>query len=51
MELYDLTNDIGEENNVAASEPDIVARLQNFAAQYDQDLKADTRPAWTAKQE
>ncbi|HUT59112.1 MAG TPA: sulfatase-like hydrolase/transferase, partial [Phycisphaerae bacterium] len=48
-ELYDLRADIGEQNNLAESEPDIVARMQNFAAQYDQDLKANTRPAWTAE--
>jgi arylsulfatase A-like enzyme len=49
-ELYDLRADIGEENNLAESEPDIVARLQHFTAQYDEDLKANTRPAWTAEQ-
>jgi len=49
-ELYDLRADIGEQNNLAESEPDMVARMQNFAAQYDQDLKANTRPAWTAQQ-
>ena len=49
-ELYDLRADISEENNLAESEPDIVAQLQNFAAQYDEDLKANTRPAWTAEQ-
>ena len=49
-ELYDLRADIGEENNLAESELDIVARLQHFTAQYDEDLKANTRPAWTAEQ-
>jgi hypothetical protein len=28
----------------------IDARLQQFTAQYDEDLKANTRPAWTAEQ-
>ena len=30
IELYDLDEDIGEKNNLAASRPDIVARLQKF---------------------
>ncbi len=33
LELYDLRADISEGNNLAESEPNIVARLQNFAAQ------------------
>jgi len=49
-ELYDLRADVSEENNLAQSEPDVVARLQSFAARYDKDLKANTRPAWTAEQ-
>jgi len=45
-ELYDLRADIGEQDNLADDEPGIVARLTNFAARYDEDLKANSRPAW-----
>jgi arylsulfatase A-like enzyme len=45
-ELYDLRADIGESNNVAAANPDVVIRLQELAAEYDTDLKAHSRPVW-----
>jgi hypothetical protein len=47
-ELYDLRADIGETNNRAGAEPDIVASLRHFAARYDRDLKANSRPPWIA---
>lgn len=47
-ELYDLRADIGEANNVAEANPDVVARLRELAAKYDADLKANSRPAWKA---
>lgn len=37
-ELYNLQNDISETKNVAAQYPDIVARLQEFAAKMRADL-------------
>jgi arylsulfatase A-like enzyme len=30
LELYDLKNDIGETNNVAAAHPEIVAKIENY---------------------
>ena len=30
LELYDLSNDIGEENNIASNHPDIVNELDNL---------------------
>jgi arylsulfatase A len=36
--LFDLENDIGEQRDVAAEHPDIVARLQQLADQMRQDL-------------
>jgi uncharacterized sulfatase len=30
IELYDVTSDIGERNNVAATEPELVARLERY---------------------
>ena len=47
-ELYDLRADIGESKNIATAQPEVVARLQRVAKQYDTDLKANTRPAWNA---
>ena len=39
-ELYNLAEDPGESNNVAAANPDVVGRLQAFAASMDGDLDA-----------
>ncbi len=47
-ELYDLRADIGESKNVADSNPEVVQKLREVAARYDADLKANSRPAWTA---
>ena len=43
-ELYDLAADIGETTNVAANNPDVVARLTEIALKFDAELKADARP-------
>ena len=32
LELYDLSNDIGESKNIAAAHPDVVRRMQEFLA-------------------
>lgn len=45
-ELYDLQADIGETDNVAEANPEIVAALRDLAADYDAELKANTRPIW-----
>jgi arylsulfatase A-like enzyme len=45
-ELYDLRADIGEADNVAEANPQVVARLREVAAKYDADLKANSRPIW-----
>lgn len=37
-ELYQLSQDIAEANNVAAANPDVVKRLRGLAAQMDSDL-------------
>ncbi len=46
LELYDLRADIGEKENVADANPEVVAKLQNLAKRYDADLKAHSRPTW-----
>ncbi|MGE3172082.1 MAG: sulfatase [Planctomycetota bacterium] len=38
LELYDLQNDVGETTDVAAEHPDVVERLQRFAAAARADL-------------
>lgn len=41
LELYDLENDIGEENDVAADHPDVIAEIEN----YMKDARIDS-PNW-----
>jgi arylsulfatase A-like enzyme len=38
LELYDLENDIGERNDVAANNPDVVERLEALAERARDDL-------------
>lgn len=45
-ELYNLREDIGESKDLASAEPDVVKELQQLAADYDADLKKNSRPAW-----
>jgi len=42
-QLYDLAADIGETTDVAAKNPDIVAKLKAIAAKFDAELKANAR--------
>ena len=44
-ELYDLVADIGESNNVARQNLDVVAFLKDQMEAFDADLKAHARPA------
>lgn len=46
FELYDLDADIRESNDVAHQHPEVVARMHEFAVQYDKELKANQRPPW-----
>jgi arylsulfatase A len=48
-ELYDLRADIAEAKNVAAANPNVVARLKKLATDYDKDLKAHKRPIWSSR--
>lgn len=41
LELYDLENDIGEENDVAADHPDVIAEIESFM----KDARIDS-PNW-----
>jgi arylsulfatase len=42
-QLYNLTSDIGEADNVAADHPQIVARLKHQMERFDADVKANRR--------
>jgi len=43
-QLYDLESDLGETKNVAAQNPEIVARLTRAAREFDAALQRDQRP-------
>ncbi len=42
LELYDLANDLGETNNVAASRPEVVARIEEYLAKAAHEFVAVT---------
>lgn len=43
-QLYNLEKDIGEKHNVAKSNPEVVKRLQGYIAEFQTDLKENSRP-------
>ena len=47
-QLYDLSADIGESSNIADKHPDVVKRLTELMRRFDEELKANTRPAGKA---
>ena len=49
IELYHLEKDISESTNVAPDHPDVVARLIANMDKFDQELKANQRPAGKAE--
>ena len=44
-ELYNLKDDVGERNNLAAERPDVVEELEELLAAHAERIAADTRPA------
>ncbi len=48
--LFDMENDIGEQNDLAEKHPDIVDRLKKMALKFDKQLKQEARPAGKAYQ-
>lgn len=48
--LYNLTDDIGEQNNLIAKHPEIVARLKKQMEAFHKELLGSTRPAGVANQ-
>jgi arylsulfatase A-like enzyme len=47
--LYNLASDVGETKNVAASHQKTVEKMHRKATQFDLDLEAAIRPAYTEK--
>lgn len=47
--LYNLDEDIGEKNNVAANHPEIVQRLKVAMQGFETEMKANVRPAGTVE--
>ncbi len=45
LTLYDLSNDLGESNEVTAAHPDIVAKLKTEAGARDVEIRKNKRPA------
>nr|WP_231602993.1 sulfatase [Neorhodopirellula pilleata] len=48
--LYDLSVDIGEQNNLIAKHPEIAARLKEQMNDFDKELRKTMRPAAVASQ-
>lgn len=48
--LYNLSDDIGEQNNLIAKHPEIVARLKKQMKVFHKELRENARPAGVAKQ-
>lgn len=44
--LFDLSNDIGEENNLAAAHPDVVSKLQARMEELDAEITKNARAPW-----
>jgi arylsulfatase A len=47
--LYNLKDDIGEQNNLIAQHSEVVARLKKQMDDYENELRKNTRPAGVAK--
>ena len=44
--LFDLSEDLGEENNLASEQPAIVARLSSNMMKLDQEIEKNARQPW-----
>jgi arylsulfatase A-like enzyme len=44
--LFNLAQDIGEKNNLAAEKPELVARLRQRMIELNAAIEAGARPAW-----
>ena len=44
--LFNLSDDIGEQNNLFESKPDLVAKLKSRMTQADEEITKNARPVW-----
>ena len=44
--LFDLSNDVGEQVNLAAKHPDVVNRLQQRMQELDNEITLNARAPW-----
>jgi hypothetical protein len=44
--LFNLSKDVGEENNLASEQPAIVARLSSRMKELDQEIEKNARQPW-----
>jgi hypothetical protein len=47
--LFDLINDLGEQENLAMQQPAIVARLSKRMTDIDQEIEVNSRQPWIKK--
>ncbi|MDA1159189.1 MAG: sulfatase [Planctomycetota bacterium] len=47
--LYNLSDDLGEEDNVISTHPEIVARLKTLMDEFGRELRSNSRPAGVAE--
>ena len=47
--LYNLRDDIGEQSNLLAEHPDVVVRLKKQMEDFENELRANLRPAGMAE--
>jgi len=47
VQLYDLSTDISEKNNVAEKNPEVVERLMALLTKHKEEIKANSRPVGT----
>ncbi len=48
--LHDLSDDLGEQNNLLAEHPEVVVRLKKQMEDFEKKLRANIRPAGVANQ-
>ena len=47
--LFNLREDIGEQNNLLESKPDVVSRLKSRMTEVDDEISENARPVWRKK--
>ena len=47
--LFDLSKDLGEQDNLAAAQPEVVTKLQQRMKELDAEITANARAPWTTQ--